>query len=195
MKIGLAEAMLLLHEENNAIADALVDAVETSGGLSREVPAALMYLTIGDTDAANLIADKLADNLRPQSRAYAGLIKGQIALSGGDSIAAIDSISAGIDFADLWLLRFYRGIAYLEAGYAAEALDDLTTCYERRGEASAVFLDDLPTWRYMSTLLYWQARAQQELGMLHAAKQNYANFSARRPEGDPLADDARQRMQ
>ncbi|MDH5456779.1 MAG: hypothetical protein OEY37_11940, partial [Gammaproteobacteria bacterium] len=177
------------------IAAALVEAVETSGGLSREVPAALMYLAIGDTDAARLIANKLKSNLQPQNRAYAALIDGRVALAAGDAVAALDSISSGVALADLWLLRFHRGIAYLEAGYAAEALDEFTACFERRGEVSALFLDDLPTWHYMATLPYWQGRAQQELGMLHDARQNYMTFISRRPEADALANDARQRMQ
>ena len=195
MRIGLAEAMMLAPREGDDVSAALLEAVETSGGLSREVPAALMYMTVGETESARLIAEKLTSTLQPQSRAYGALIHGLLALAEDDPIAALDSISGGIELADLWLLRFYRGVAYLEAGYAAEALDDFTTCYERRGEASALFLDDLPTWRYMATLPYWQGRAQQELGMLHEARQNFMTFVSRRPEGEPLADDARQRMQ
>jgi tetratricopeptide (TPR) repeat protein len=195
MRIGLAEAMMLAPLDGDDVSAALLEAVETSGGLSREVPAALMYMTIGEAESARLIAENLRSNLQPQSRAYAALIDGLLALGDGDSITALESITAGIALADLWLLRFYRGIAYLEAGYAAEALDDFTACYERRGEASSIFLDDLPTYRYMSALPYWQGRAQQELGMSHEAQQNFAAFISRRPEGDPLADDARQRVQ
>ncbi len=194
MRIGLSEALLLAGSDNDLIASSIVDALDTSGGLSRQVPGALLFLTIGDSESAMLIADTLAERLQPQDRAYSALIKGLIALSSGDSITAVESISGGVDLADLWLLRFYRGIAYLEAGYGAEALDDFTACFERRGEASAIFLDDLPTWRYMATLPYWLGRAQQELGMLHEAKQNFMMFAARRPEGDVLADDARRRM-
>ncbi len=193
MRIGLAEAMLLAGKDSAAVTNAILEALDASGGLSRQIPAALLYLANGETVSAKLIADSLGQNLQPQNRAYAALINGLLARHAGDSVAAVESISAGIELADLWLLRFYRGIAYLEAGYAAEALDDLTACYERRGEASSVFLDDLPTWRYMATLPYWQGRAQQELGMLHDARQNFMTFAARRPEGDALGDDARQR--
>jgi hypothetical protein len=158
------------------------------------VPAALTYIGTGDTGAAHAIARELSDSLQSQSRAYGALLDGLIALRNGDSITAIESITAGVALADLWLLRFYRGVAYIEADFPAEALDDFTVCFERRGEASAVFLDDLPTWRYMAELPYWQGRAQLKLGMLHEARQNLSAFAARRPEGDPLADDARQRM-
>ncbi len=65
---------------------------------------------------------------------------------------------------------------------------------DRQGEASSVFLDDLPTYRYMATIPYWLGRAQEELGMKDVAVENYTAFIARRPNGDSLADDARQRM-
>ena len=195
MRIGLIESMLLENDPNADISNALVELLSEAGGLSRQVPAALIYLTIGEKEAAQVIAGRLQEDLQPQSRAYAALIEGLVALAEQNSIAAIESISAGIELADLWLLHFYRGIAYLEAGYSAEALDDFTACFERRGEASAVFLDDLPTWRYVATLPYWLGRAQQDLGMTDEARSNYDAFVNRRPPGDPLADDARQRMQ
>ena len=195
MRIALAHAMYLDGAPNDEVAAMVTEALAASGGLSRQVPAALLYLEMGNSVAAQAIAEKLSGSLQSESRAYGALLEGLIALQDGNAVTAIDSINAGVKLADLWLLRFYRGVAYIEAGFAAEALDDFTACYERRGEASAVFLDDLPTWRYMSELAYWRGRAQQELGMLHDAKQNFAAFISRRPEGDALADDARQRMQ
>lgn len=195
MRMGLAYAMYLDGAPDDAVAAAVAAALETSGGLPRQVPAALLYLATDNGEAAQAVAAELKKSLQLQSRAYGALLDGLASLQAGDSISAIESINAGVELADLWLLRFYRGVAYIEAGFAAEALDDFTACFERRGEASAIFLDDLPTWRYMSELTYWQGRAQQELGMLHDAKQSFAAFVSRRPEGDALADDARQRMQ
>jgi tetratricopeptide (TPR) repeat protein len=194
MRIGLSEALLREGADDAAVSKALLETLDTSGGLSRQVPAALMYVEIGDVQSARLIEAALSKVLQPQSRAYATVINAMIALRDGDTVTAIDSISAGIELADLWLLRFYRGIAYLEAGYGAEALDEFTACYERRGEASAVFLDDLPTYRYAATLPYWKGRAQQAIGMTHDAKQSFMTFIAARPEGDALAEDARERM-
>jgi len=194
MRIGLSEALLRERADDGAVAEALLETLATSGGLSRQVPAALMYVEIGDVQSARLIEEALSKVLQPQSRAYATLINAMVALRDGDTVTAIDSISAGIKLADLWLLRLYLGIAYLEAGYGAEALDEFTACYERRGEASAVFLDDLPTYRYAATLPYWTGRAQQAIGMTHDAKQSFMTFIARRPEGDALAEDARERM-
>ena len=107
---------------------------------------------------------------------------------------AIERLSEAAEIADLWLVRFHLGRAYLEAGYFVEALDEFTLAQDRHGEATALFLDDLPTYRYLATLPYWQGRAQTELGMSDAAASSFNAFLARRPAGGPLADDARQRL-
>ena len=191
--IVLAETRLAEGDRAAAL-EALTISLETSAGQSRQVPAALMHLTMGNVADAQTIAGQLGEKLQPQSRAYGRLIEGLIALDKGENIEAINLISAGTRLADLWLIRFYLGKAYFKAGFFAEALDEFTVSTERRGEATSVFLDDLPTYRYMATLPYWLGRAQEELGMQEAARQNYTTFVAHRPQGDPLADDARQRM-
>jgi len=192
-RIALAEAHLAAG--NSAEAGVIITAaLETSGGLSRQVPAALMYAQMGASAKATEIATTLGESLQPQSRAYGSLIIGAIALHDEEYVAAIDTITAGIGHADLWLLRFMLGRAYFEGGYFAEAHDEFSAATARHGEATSVYLDDLPTYRYLATLPYWLARAEQELGMADAAQQNYSEFLKRRPADDPLANDARQRM-
>lgn len=191
--IALADAYML---ESNAAAalESLRAGLDISTGLSRRVPAALTYLATADTASAATIADLLAKSLQPQSRAYARLIEGLIALDKGEKVEAINLISSGVRLADLWLLRYYLGKAYFEAGHFAEALDEFMTCDTRKGEAMAIFLDDLPTYRYMATLPYWLGRSQQELGMREAATDSYTAFLALRPSGGPMADDARAQL-
>ncbi len=191
--IALAEAYLA--SGNNAEANSTIAvALEVSGGLSRQIPAALMFVDTGETARAEEIASLLGESLQPQSRAYSSLITGVIALQDKNYVKAIETITAGIGYADLWLLRFTLGRAYFEAGYSAEAHDEFSVANARHGEATSIFLDDLPTYRYLATLPYWLARTEQELGMTDAAQQNYAIFVGRRPSDDPLASDARQRM-
>ena len=191
--VALAEALLAQGATDDAVAAAGrgVDLISTDATL---VPAALVYLAAGHNDEALAIATMLAKKLSPQSRAYAELIEGLTALESGDQVAAIEHMTAAAENADLWLVRFYLGRAYFEAGYFVEALDEFTVAENRHGEAMALFLDDLPTYRYVATLPYWQGRAQSELGMSDAASQSFNEFVARRPDGGPLADDARQRL-
>jgi tetratricopeptide (TPR) repeat protein len=192
--VALAEALLAQGAAEDAVAAAErgVDLISTDATL---VPAALVYLAAGYTDEALAIATLLGNKLSPQSRAYAGLIEGLVALESGDQMAAIENMTMAAENADLWLVRFYLGRAYFEAGYFVEALDEFTVAENRHGEAMALFLDDLPTYRYVATLPYWQGRAQSELGMTDAASESFNAFLARRPTGGPLADDARQRLQ
>ena len=158
------------------------------------IAAALTYLSAERVDAALAIADKLANELQPQSRAYGMMIKGLIASTQGRHVEAIETMTAAISLADLWLLRFSLGRAYLAAGYSAEALDEFTICKNRHGEATSLFLDDLPTYRYMVPLTYWLGVAQQGLGMGSAAAESFRTFLALRPNGGALVDDANQRL-
>jgi len=192
-QVALADALLGMGEESAAVeaASKAIDTVSTDATL---VPAALVYLAAEAGDKATQVAATLAERLSPQSRAYAAMLEGLLAMQSGDTMGAIDKLTKAIDIADLWLIRFHRGRAYFEGGFFVEALDEFTAAANRHGEATAVFLDDLPTYRYVSTLPYWQGRAQAELGMTGDAAASLEKFIVRRPAGGPLADDARQRL-
>ena len=122
-----------------------------------------MYIKLGDIDAARAIAEHFAKQLRPQARAYASLIKGLIALEQQEYIPAIDELKTALGLADLWIVRYYLGQAYLAAGYPAEASSEFDAAYQRRSEAMAMFFDDVPTWRYTAALAAWSDRAREAL--------------------------------
>jgi tetratricopeptide (TPR) repeat protein len=191
--LALAES-LIAQDRRSAALDAVRKGLELLESDATLVPAALIYLSVGDTDEALGIAAALAEKLSPQSRAYADLIQCLVLSTTGDGVAAIEKLTAAIDKADLWLIRFHLGRIYLDNGFYVEALDEFTVAGNRHGEATALFLDDLPTYRYVSTLPYWRARAQEQLGMMDEASNNFRAFIAIRPGGGPLADDARQRL-
>ena len=66
----------------------------------------------------------------------------------------------------------------------------------RRGEATAIFLDDIPSVRYLAPLPYWHGRAQEGLGLSAQAAANYKQFLATRTGApdDALAKEARARL-
>ena len=173
--IALAQALADLGELD-ASRQAIEDALAVRGGLSRQVPAALLYLQLGDTEAAAAIAAELGEQLQPQNRAYANMILGIIDSQAGRHVAALEKLQEAVALSDFWLVRFYLGQAYLAAGAAVEANDEFMLCGQRKGEASAIFLNDVPTWRYTATLPYWLGRAQEVIGMSHAAADNYRQF-------------------
>lgn len=193
-QVALAQALFAQGDAAGAVAAASkgVELVSTDATL---VPAAFVYLAAGESEKVSEVVDALAAKLSPQSRAYAGMLGGLLALQGGDAVAAIDAITKVQAIADLWLVRFHLGRAYFEGGFFVEALDEFTAAANRHGEATAVFLDDLPTYHYTATVPYWQGRAQAELGMTAEAAASLEKFIANRPAGGALADDARQRLQ
>ena len=162
--IALAEARRGLGDAAG-VREALQDGLAVREGEARLVPAALINLDLGyDEDAAS-IANSLSQELQPMTRAYGQVIKGAIATKDGRHADALDALRAGMELADLWLLRFYLGRAYLEAGKYVEALDEFQICLQRRGEATAIFLDEKPTWRYMAQLEDWLAKAKGQMNM------------------------------
>ena len=118
------------------------------------------------------------------------MILGIIESQAGRHVTALEKLQEAVALSDFWLVRFYLGQAYLAAGAAVEANDEFMLCEQRRGEASAIFLNDLPTWRYMATLPYWLGRAQEAIGMSHAAADHYRLFLSNYQGKTPLVEDA-----
>ena len=158
------------------------------------VPAARLFIAAGRIDDARKIAAELGQRLSAQSRAYGRMIDGEIAIAAKQYVVALDALNAAQKHADLWLVRFALGLAYFHDGHFPEAGSEFEKCRERRGEATAVFLDDLPTVHYYATLPYWLGRAR-EMQKLDARSQ-FEEFVRIRQgaTGDPLVEDARRRL-
>ena len=192
--IALAEA----HQargDSGAAARAIQRARELSSDPSVLVPAARLLSASGRTADADRIAEQLGSNLAPRSRAYARVVKAATLLERGRPVDALNELNEAQRLADLWIVRYLKGVAYVEARAYAEALSELTLCEKRRGEATAVFLDDIPTYRYLVPLNYWLGRAHQGLGARDAAERHLRAYLAlRSPAADPLAKDAAARV-
>ena len=91
---------------------------------------------------------------------------------------AVNAFREAQKIADVWLGRFDLGVAYVEAGHHAEALAELEIANKRRGEITAIFLDDVPSFRRIVPLYYWLGRAQEALGNKTAADNYKAFFAA-----------------
>ena len=88
------------------------------------------------------------------------------------------------------------GDCIVEARGAPEALGELQACQKRRGETTAILLDDVPSIRYLSPLSYWLGQAQDGVGQTAAARASYEAYINLRAAAaaDPLVKDARQRL-
>jgi tetratricopeptide (TPR) repeat protein len=160
------------------------------------VPVARAYLVLNRVPDAQRIIAELSGRLQPESRAYGRLLEAEHALKRNQFRDAIAASQDARRHADLWLVRFVLGLSYFQAEHYAEALSEFEACLKRRGEASAIFFDDQPTFRYLATLPYWLGRSQEALGQRDAAVVRYREFLAPRdPDAtDALVVDARQRI-
>jgi tetratricopeptide (TPR) repeat protein len=194
---ALAEAYQALGQHQRALAAAR-KAMTVQRLESVLLPAARVFIAGGDVAAAKALSSELDRQLQPQSRAYAKIIDGEIALRENRLSEAVDAFRAASRLYDVWLAHFDLGVAYVQAGvdHSAEAVSEFELCNKRRGEATALFLDEIPTFRYLATMPYWLGRAQEGVGMKTSALENYKAFMALRPErpADPLGADARQRL-
>jgi tetratricopeptide (TPR) repeat protein/tRNA A-37 threonylcarbamoyl transferase component Bud32 len=203
---ALAEAYLALGKTPDAVR-AGQEALQLSDSESVIVPVARVFAGSGREKEARALGADLDGRLQPRSRAYGRLIAGDIALGRGDITAAVDAYRASQQFVDqtasggnkgYWLARYALGVAYIMAGAenAAAAFAELETCLKRKGEATSVFLDDVPSYRYFVPLAYWMGRAQEGLNIKADAAANYRKFLQLRPaaSGDPLAADAAARL-
>ena len=98
---------------------------------------------------------------------------------------------------DTWIGHFVLGRAYLEDGAFTEAHEELEVCLARRGEASALFVDEVPSFRYLPPVYYWLGRAQESLKSPAGADSYRAYLAIKQnaePGADPLIEDARRRL-
>jgi len=198
---GAAAKAIALAETHQARGDfrAALTALQRARQLSSDpsvlVPAARVLLASGRAADAAPIADQLASALAPRSRAYARVVNAATSLQRGRAADALDELKQAQKLADLWIVRYLTGVAYVEAGAYAEAVSELELCEKRRGEATAVFLDDVPSYRYMVPLSYWLGRAHDGLGAHDAAERHlHAYLALRSPKTDALAKDAAARI-
>jgi tetratricopeptide (TPR) repeat protein len=162
--IVLAEASLAMGAKARAAAAAR-QGVGTDRGESVVFAAARVLIGAGETAAAERLADELHQRTEGYSRVYADILKADLALTRRAPADAVDALRAAQGAADLWLVNFQLGVAYVAARRFPEAIASFDRCVQRRGEATAVFLDDIPSVRYLATLPYWHARAQEGLGL------------------------------
>jgi tetratricopeptide (TPR) repeat protein len=159
---ALAKAYVLQGKRKEAL-ETLSALTKKAGTDAERVPAAMLYLELGHVTQVGAIVGQLSQQLQPQSRAYAKMLEGLLALREQKPVEAIDALKGAVALADLWLVRYNLGEAYLAAGYPAEAKSEFEATVKRRGEASALFLDDTPTYRYYAPVPQKLAAANAQL--------------------------------
>ena len=160
------------------------------------VRAGEIYIHGRKDDKAREIQGKLAKQIQLENQAYAKLLGGCFSLTRGEAANACNLFRESLALVDSWIGRLDLGKAFLEAGAFAEAQAEFETCLKRGGETSSVFLNDLPTFRYLPQVYYYLGRAQEGLGSA-GAKASYEKFlkiMEKADAGDALIAAARSRL-
>jgi len=190
----LAEVRQLQGRDADAIKLA-EDALKQSSQASVALFAGRVLILAGKPERGDTLASDLDQKLDQESQLYAKLLAGEVNLKRGAARAAVDNFNAAQKILNTWLGRDGLGRAYLQAKAFPEAQSELEVCLTRKGEATTVLLDDIPTYRLLATTNYYMARAQEGQGS-PAAGASYKTFLAIKEKGDeqgPVAD-ARRRV-
>ena len=118
---------------------------------------------MGRAPQASKLADALANKLDVDAQAYGRLLRAEVALAQKNGRGALDAVKEAQKIADTWPGRVLLARAYIELGTFAEASSELDVVQKRRGEATAMFLDDVPTYRAFAQVAGLTARVQQGL--------------------------------
>ncbi len=189
-----AEAKLAAGRASDAAADAKSALAHDNGAIS-QFGAGLIYVEAGQYAPVQAIASQLSGRLDADSQAYGKLLEGEMFLKRGDAKRAIALFLEAQKLSDTWMGRMDLGRAYIEAGAFTEADSELENCLKRRGEASAIYLDDVPTFRRLPPVYYYLGRAQEGLKS-PAAAESFKTFLAIKGKGDEagLVKDAERRV-
>jgi eukaryotic-like serine/threonine-protein kinase len=192
----LAQCYLQLGKMAQAV-QAAGQALQIQKSEDSLLAAALIYIEAGQMDKARNIAEELDKKVQEVHVAYGKLVSGYLFLKRGDAANALKQFKEAQAIVDTWLGRFALGRAYLDSGAFAEADAEFEKCENRKGEAMSVFLNDLPTYRYLDSLDYYKGRAQEGHGNKEGARKSLEKFLKIKFGADkntPLISDARRRI-
>jgi eukaryotic-like serine/threonine-protein kinase len=190
--LGLTQVLLGKMADAMSQGTKAIAASKDSGVVYR---AAQIYIAAGQEAEALHAVAPLSQHLENEPQIYAKLIAGEAQLKRGNARDALNSFQEAQKFADTWLGHFDMGLAYLAAATYPEASSEFDVCLKRRGEATSVFLDDVPSYHLLPPVYYYQGRAREGLNSPGAAE-SYKTFLALKEKGagDPLVADATKRL-
>jgi hypothetical protein len=144
-----------LRDADRALALAATDSVQFSAGQ--------IYAQFGRAPQATKLAEAFSSKLDADAQAYGRLLHAEVALAQKNARVALDDLKEAQRLADTWPGRLLFARTYFELGAFAEASSELDIVTKRRGEATAMFLDDVPTYRVYAQVPTWVTRVQERL--------------------------------
>ena len=192
VNVGLIQAALGINKKQ---AESMARDVAAASDESVLYRAAQVFISLGQDAPAQQLINRLAARLEIDPQLYAKLLTGEMQLKHGRPREALGSFQDAQKLSDSWLGRLDLGKAHLQAGEFREAAEEFDLCLKRRGEATSVFLDDLPSYHLFPAAYYYQGRARE--GLAADAAESYQTFLATKEKSsdDPLVADAKLRLQ
>jgi len=191
-----ALALIQLNRGQRAQAIAMAKkALDSSQAAKIRFLAARIFVEAGEIDKAASLAEKTSSEILPEPQAYGKIIQAMILLKKGNRAEAIKGLQDANNTLNSWIGHFELGRAYVEASAFPEATSEFDQCLKRRGEALALFLDEVPTYSYLAAVYYYQGRADEGLDP-KAAGEAYRKFIDihGKGEGGDLLQDAKRRL-
>jgi eukaryotic-like serine/threonine-protein kinase len=189
----LAHAHLLATRRSEAVAAAQKARTE-SGSANIALAAGLVFIRAGEPAKGLAVAAELDRRIEPEPRMNAELLRGEASLAAGNAHKALEAFVAAQKIADSWMGRLGLGRTYLTAKAFLEAQAELEVCLKRRGEATAVFLDENPTYHLFPDVHYNLGLAYEGLKSPEARKSFQAFVDIKNGGDDPLLQDAKRRL-
>ena len=192
-QVALAQSYLMIGKTAQAVTSA-DKAVVLDKGESNLHAAGMVYADAGQTAKAEALVTQLKSRVEPEPQLYSKLLEAEILLKKRDAKEAIPLLKDAQQTSDSWIGRFELGLAYLETSSFPEADAAFEDCLKRRGEAVALYLDDVPTLRLLPPTYYYLGRVQEGLKS-PAAAESYRTFVSLQPQGNTaLLEDAKRRL-
>jgi tetratricopeptide (TPR) repeat protein len=170
--VNLAE--LLAYKGNTDEAVAMLDSIQS------EEPSILfqvtrLYIDLGMAEKANTNIKRLKNRIEQDVKAQALLLEGLLLIHQENYSDAMSAIEESRKLVDSCYSRYVAGICYLQMSAYIEAYGELEACLKRKGEMACMFLDEIPTLRFLTPVYYYRGRAQDGLGSKAAVK-SYQQF-------------------
>ena len=124
------------------------------------LPAARLYITLHREADALALARELHARATEQARAYAGIVNAEIAMLHGNAATRSRALRDIVERTDFWLAHFILGTAYVQSQRYTDAVGEFEMCGTRRGEATMLFMDDMPTTDTWPRCQHWMTRAR-----------------------------------
>jgi tetratricopeptide (TPR) repeat protein/tRNA A-37 threonylcarbamoyl transferase component Bud32 len=193
-RVARGEMHLERGDKAAAARDALAASTATSDNGVRSA-AGMLLARAGRRDDALKIAESLEGRLEADFQSYGKLIRAEVELSQGRARQAVDLAREAEKLANTWLGHLVLARAYVMLDAFTEAHSQLDIVVKRQGEATAMYFDDVPTFRYFPQVHYFIGRAHEGLKSPGAAGA-YKTFLAYSKTGEgALVSDARARLE